>query len=301
LAFGAEEASRRGDTPQHQLIGHFAAGAFATLLATPCSAPFLGTAIGFALARGPLEILSIFLTLGLGMALPYLAIAAFPSLAHHLPKPGAWMLWLRRLLAVVLLGTAGWLLSVLALQSGLSASLAVAGLMTLALLVLALRHLLPSLARMMVVSSLAVAALATTLADLPGASQAAPGSLPAAAKGLWRPFDQAAIGRAVAEGHVVFVDVTAEWCITCQVNKATVVYADPVAKRLKSPDVVAMKADWTNPDDTITAYLASFGRYGIPFNAVYGPGAPDGIALPELLTTEVVLDALDKAARPPGS
>jgi suppressor for copper-sensitivity B len=92
------------------------------------------------------------------------------------------------------------------------------------------------------------------------------------------------------------VDVTADWCITCQVNKAVVLDREPVLGRLKSEGTVAMKADWTRPNEAISRYLASFGRYGIPFNAVYGPGAPDGIALPELLTDTAVLKALDKAA-----
>ena len=121
---------------------------------------------------------------------------------------------------------------------------------------------------------------------------------PAQAKSLWKPFDRDGIAPAVASGKVVFVDVTAEWCITCQVNKAAVVYRGEVMKRLSSPNVIAMQADWTKPDDTIGAYLASFGRYAIPFDAVYGPGAPDGIPLPELLTPEAVLDALNKAAGP---
>ena len=117
-------------------------------------------------------------------------------------------------------------------------------------------------------------------------------------KGLWKPFDKDALAKYIAEGKVVFVDVTADWCITCQVNKAAVVYRGKVAERLKAADVIALEADWTRPDDDIAAYLAGFGRYGIPFNAVYGPGAPDGIVLPELLTDEAVLDALEKARKP---
>jgi len=115
--------------------------------------------------------------------------------------------------------------------------------------------------------------------------------------GLWQPFDLRAIEALVADGKVVVVDVTADWCITCLVNKGAVLTRGPVLERLKSADTVAMKADWTRPDEAISRYLASFGRYGIPFNAVYGPGAPDGIALPELLTNAVVLNAMDQAAK----
>jgi len=113
----------------------------------------------------------------------------------------------------------------------------------------------------------------------------------------WVTFDPARIRREVAAGRIVFVDVTAEWCITCQVNKRLVVDRGEVAERLfGSPSVVPMRADWTRPDPVISAYLASFGCYGVPFNVVYGPGAPEGIPLPELLTEDAVLEALAKAA-----
>jgi suppressor for copper-sensitivity B len=100
----------------------------------------------------------------------------------------------------------------------------------------------------------------------------------------------------VAEGHVVFVDVTADWCITCQVNKRLVLDTGAVTARLDAPEVVRMRGDWTLPDPAISAFLAGFGRYGIPFNAVYGPGAPEGLPLPELLTRDAVLTALGRAA-----
>jgi suppressor for copper-sensitivity B len=112
----------------------------------------------------------------------------------------------------------------------------------------------------------------------------------------WQPFDAEAIPQLVAAGKVVFVDVTAEWCLTCKVNKELVLNRGAVAALLRSPDVVAMRADWTNPDEGIARYLASFNRYGIPFNAVYGSLAPNGLALPELLKESVVLDSMTRAA-----
>ena len=114
--------------------------------------------------------------------------------------------------------------------------------------------------------------------------------------GNWQPFKLAAIADEVAKGRVVFVDVTADWCLTCKVNKALVLDRGEVSERLASPAVTAMKADWTKPDSRISAYLAGFGRYGIPFDAVYGPGAPAGILLPELLTKDSVLEAIARAA-----
>jgi suppressor for copper-sensitivity B len=112
------------------------------------------------------------------------------------------------------------------------------------------------------------------------------------------PFDRAAIPGLVAAGKTVFVDVTADWCITCQLNKSLVIYEDDVMVRLTGDPVVSMQADWTLPSEAISNYLASFGRYGIPFDAVYGPGARGGIVLPELLTKEAVIDALGRASGP---
>ncbi|MBL8709096.1 MAG: thioredoxin family protein [Rhodospirillaceae bacterium] len=219
----------------------FLQGVLATVLATPCSAPFVGSAVGFALAQGPGEIAAIFLALGLGLATPYIAIAAFPALVAWLPKPGRWMLWLKRVLGLSLAGTALWLLFVLAQQVGLLQ---------------------------------------------PGKKDDGIG---------WVAFDAGAIPGRVAAGEVVFVDVTAEWCLTCRANKEFVLKRDPVLAALTAEGVTPMLADWTNPDPAISAYLAGFGRYGIPMNVVYGPGAPQGIALPELLSAEAVLDALAAA------
>ena len=269
--------------------GPFLTGMFATLLATPCSAPFVGTAVGFALTRGPLEIALVFTALGLGLALPYLAVAALPGLAAVLPKPGQWTVRLRFVLGLALAATAVWLLTVLAVQLGWTAALAA---LVAALLPAGLVAAWARLRRRVLGAAAAltaVAGLAAVLA-LPAAME------PTAPSGRWQAFEEARIGPLVSEGRTVFVDVTADWCITCRFNKAAVLERGPVAARLGA-DIVAMRADWTRPDAAISAYLARFARYGIPFNAVYGPGAPAGIALPELLTDGAVLDALDKAGR----
>ena len=276
------------------LGGHFLTGAFATLLATPCSAPFLGTAVGFALSHGPGQIFAVFAALGIGLALPYLVVAAAPGLATALPRPGPWMVVLRRVLGFALAATAVWLTSVLAVEAGATAAAAVAGLMIVAVGLLYLRHRLAGRPRRAVVAGLA--AITLTAFVVPGLSGPAPTDLKAEA--LWVAFDEGAIAGQIARGKVVFVDVTAEWCITCQANKALVLYQGEVARRLGGAGVVAMQADWTHPDAAISRYLSSFGRYGIPFDAVYGPGAPRGIPLPELLSAAAVLAALDRAQGP---
>ena len=286
VALPAQLGGVLGGAQSPGLTGHFLTGALATLLATPCSAPFLGTAIAFALSRGPGEIYAIFLALGLGLALPYLVVAGFPGAATRLPRPGAWMATLRRVLALALAATALWLLWVLSSSSGPAVSLAVGVLMIAAVVSLALM----SRARLAVAAMIAFAFIAPqvlgTAARLERASD----------DGLWRPFDRAEIPRLVVAGKTVVVDVTADWCLTCQVNKRLVVADATIAARLKRPDIAALRADWTRPDPAIADYLASHGRYGIPFNVVYGPGRPDGIVLPELLTVAAMVEAIETAA-----
>jgi suppressor for copper-sensitivity B len=274
---------------EKSLLGNFAVGAFATLLATPCSAPFLGTAIGFALAAGPFEIFAVFLALGVGLAAPYLAVAAVPHLARGLPRPGHWMLTLRRILGVALAATAAWLVSVLVTQIGGVAAMAVAAAMVAAAAAL-WRLRTPGLRRAVPAALLAAAfVVPLTMAAPPAA---------VAVDGFWREFDRGEIDALVRGGSIVFVDVTADWCLTCKVNKTLVIETPSVRRRLEAPGTVAMRADWTRPSDAISVYLRSFGRYGIPFNAVYGPGTPRGIALSEILTADQVLAALAAAAGP---
>jgi suppressor for copper-sensitivity B len=279
------------------LSGAFVTGAFATLLATPCSAPFLGTAVGFALSRGAADILAVFTTLGLGLAAPYLLVAAWPRIATGLPRPGPWMVVLRRVLGAALLLTAVWLLTVLSELAGPTATLLTGALLAGLLAFLGLRRRGGGLKPL--ATGLAVLCLAAALA-LPGLL--APAGRPGAPAGpvvdagiTWESFDHVRLLNYVAGGKVVFVDVTADWCLTCKANKALVVDRGDVAAKLRSGEVIAMRADWTRPDPRIAAYLKSFGRYGIPFNAVYGPGAPSGIVLGELLTGRDVLEAIEQA------
>lgn len=271
------------------LIGNFAAGAFATLLATPCSAPFVGTAVGFALAAGSGATLAIFVAMGVGLALPYLAIAAAPALVAWLPPPGRWMIVLRRILGIALAATGVWLAWVLSEESGIAAALAAAVLMLAVPVALyLLRHLQARGA--------AVAALVALAFLIPAAMPAPPRATPEV-DGFWRPFDPDAIQKLVSEGRVVFVDVTADWCLTCKLNERLAIDTPSVRRRLAADGVVAMRADWTRPSPEIERYLRSFGRYGIPFNAVYGPALPQGRALPELLTPDAVASALDRSRK----
>ena len=277
----------------HGLGSSFGSGVFATILATPCSAPFLGTAIGFALARGPGEIYAIFAALGVGMAAPFLLVAAVPALATKLPRPGAWMVRVKQLLGLALAGTAVWLLTILAFQVSILAASVVAALMAAVLAVLWGRRFLTQ-----AVTRFAPAAIAGLAVVVFVSPQWAGGRVADSALGgsVWQPFDEAAIPGLLEEGKIVFVDVTAEWCVTCIVNKKLVLDRGEAARLLRSDSVVAMQADWTNPDERIADYLARNNRFGIPFNIIYGTVAPNGLILPELLNEDVVMETFKQAA-----
>jgi suppressor for copper-sensitivity B len=226
-----------GQMEEPTLTGHFLTGAFATLLATPCTAPILGTAVGFALASGGLEISLIFTFLGLGLSFPYILLAFSPGLFRRMPKPGAWMVKIKKILAVAMLATGLW--------------------------------------------------LASLLISVSQSDALSPG---------WQVFNEALIAPAVDSGQTVFVDVTARWCLTCKANKKFILESKTVQDALAADNILLLQADWTERDENIAAYLKKYGRYGIPFNIVYGPGAPEGIALPELLSETVVLNALATAS-----
>lgn len=267
-------------------LGSFFSGMLVTLLATPCTAPLVGTALGFALLSPPVEALAVFAAMGVGLALPYLVVAAVPAVALWLPRPGAWMVTLKRILGIALVATAIWLLWVLAAESDLAVAVACGVFLAAAVIAFA-RVRRPALRRLATVGLLAAALVAPSLTS--------PSPLPAPADGFWRPFDESRIAPLVAHGRTVFVDVTADWCLTCKVNASLALSPAAVRHQLAAPDVVAMRADWTRPSPAIARYLREFGRYGIPFNVVYGPGAPQGVILPEILTPDIVLRSLARA------
>jgi suppressor for copper-sensitivity B len=277
----------------HPKLAHdFFSGAFATLLATPCTAPFLGTAIGFALASGPFEVVSIFSALGSGMIVPYVAVALYPRVVIALPKPGPWMVTLRNGLGWALALTALWLLWVLAAQITTSYAVFV-GASMVGIVILLTMYRKTTISKSLIKLGLLIFVLAAFWLTLAGADIPKSPSVDT----LWLPFDERAIAADVEEGKTVFVDVTADWCLTCKANKKFILSQGDVERRLFHSNIIAMQADWTNPDPRVTKFLHKYGRYGIPFNIVFGPGASQGIALSELLTSADVLDALTKASQ----
>lgn len=278
-----------GSAPGH--VGAFAEGAFATLLATPCTAPVVGTTVGFALSRGFAEILLLFFGLGLGMAVPWLLVAVRPGLLAVFPKPGPWMKPFKLVLAAMLFATALWLLSVLHTASGALATALVAGFAALSIVAFSLSRatrILPAARAAGAVFVIAAIVMPSVLGRPPAVDGAAE------ADTVWSPLEPETVA-SLAQDHVVMVDITAEWCVTCIVNKRLVLDRSPVRDVLDSDAVVAVRGDWTLPDPVISAYLASHERYGIPFNAVYGPGLPEGLVLPELLSADTVMDAIERA------
>jgi suppressor for copper-sensitivity B len=253
----------------------FFQGLVATLLATPCSAPLVGTAIGFAFTAGISEMLVIFFAMGFGMALPYFVIALLPASKSILPKSGHWMGKMKVLLAMGLVVTSGSLLGYLAISLPL-----VSGLIALTMVAFTFA----------IVSSKRLAALIILVMLITVAFTYPFTSREEAIR--WRDFQVSDISKLVDDGKIVVVDVTAAWCITCKVNEAVAFSNSSVVQRLADVDVIPMRADWTVENPEISAYLKTFGRYGIPFTVVYSKEKPKGQVLPELLTPGTLLDAL---------
>ena len=274
-------------------LGDVFTGFFAAMLATPCSAPFLGTAVAFALAGSNADIGVIFTALGFGLALPYLALALKPGLASELPKPGPWMVWVRIAMGVLLLGTVAWLAWVMI---GVAGQMATVATLVIAAVIVGLLSSAGSYGRIPVLLTIPVLAFGLFWAPSLAPSEPTPIDQDVTTS-IWAPFERSAIARHVSRGHVVVVDVTADWCVTCKANKALVLDREPVVSALRADGIIAMQADWTRPSDVIARYLKANNRFGIPFNAIYGPGAPEGIILPEVLSTQSVLDAIE-AAKP---
>ena len=280
----------------NSIAAHFLNGFVMTLLATPCSAPFVGTAVAFALSQGTMQIFQIFAGLGIGMASPYLVLAVVPQVGRLLPRPGRWMLHLRAVAAAAIAATAIWLLTVLAQVSGPQIALLVGAALGFIIWIAAVirQRFAHAIAGVLIFLLTGFTAF-TSYTDLQSPAAAAAAAAAAAGDVRWLPLASARIDAMVRDGRTVLVDIGAAWCVTCKVNEALIIDSDEIRERLKS-DVTPVRGDWTKPDAAVAAYLQSFGRFGLPFNVVFGPQAPAGIVLPELLTQEAVLNAFAKAS-----
>ena len=273
--------------------GSFFDGILVVLLATPCSAPFLGTAVGFAFSASAASIVAVFLSIGFGLAFPFLAISWLPALGSRLPKPGIWMSYLRVLLGFALLATVLWLLWIAGQSVGSDGLVWLLGyLLLLGLALWTFGQLQggdrPASTR--IVAAVIVVAACAGLFVLPlepGRVEASPDS-----PGIRR-WDSAEVQKVVNDGKIAFVDFTADWCLSCKANERLVLSSDQVREEMRRLGVVRFRADWTLRDDMIRAELEKFGRAGVPLYLVFHPGSKGlPLVLPELLTANRVIAAL---------
>jgi thiol:disulfide interchange protein DsbD len=287
---------------RHGYAGSFFTGVLAMVVATPCTAPFMGAAIGFALAQSAASAFAVFTALALGLAAPYVLLTYYPAWMRHLPRPGAWMEVLKQATAVPIFATVIWLVWLFASSAGVDALTALlAALLLLAIAGWILGRWPARRVASVFAVSVIVLAVATPLYALwkfppvdtnsarlgAGASQAG-----------WEPYSRAAIEQYRAQGRPVFVDFTARWCLSCQVNERAVLNRGDVRRRLRDSGIVLVRADWTKHDESIASALTELGRSGVPTYVVYRPGQP-ALVLPEVLTPGAVFGALDQIQNRP--
>ena len=258
-------------------------GFFATLMATPCSAPFVGTAITAAFTQNYITGMSIFLFMGIGMASPYLLIALFPKLVNFLPKPGIWMIYVKYFLGLLLLATVVWLSNIL--LNFFNIYFLVISLFVL--LVITYRRKFPLFKNTITIASIIFIFFSTSLQIFQQHSSSAE-------EKDWVSFFTVDIDQLVAQDKIIFLDITADWCATCQFNKINVLNSDNIIKQFKDNSVTLIRADWTKPNERVNLFLEKYDRFGIPFNAFFSKKFPDGILLSELLSEKEIVNAINK-------
>jgi len=303
---GLTLTSAGGSLAQKQgLTGSFFTGVLAVVVATPCTAPFMGAAVGYALAQSAVVTFAIFTALALGLAAPYVALTLQPAWTRWLPRPGAWMEVLRQAVAVPIFATVIWLAWVLAQAYGANTLAALLG----SFLLLAIagwflgrwpaKRWAEVVAAVILLAAVALSLFGQRLASEPEAKAvSSTGTASPAASSAWEPWSASAVSRYQAQGRPVFVDFTASWCLSCQVNERVALSQLSVQEAFKSANVALLKADWTRHDEAITQALTALDRSGVPAYALYVPGQPEPQLLPEVLTPGIVTDALDKLPKP---
>ncbi|MES2889188.1 MAG: protein-disulfide reductase DsbD domain-containing protein [Pseudomonadota bacterium] len=279
-------------------VDAFASGVLAVVAASPCTAPFMGAALGFALTQSTGVSLAVFAALGVGMALPYVLLTLAPGWRERLPRPGMWMVRLKQALAFPMFATVVWLLWVLGQQAGIDGAskvlLTLVGVAWVVWMVAApagwgVNHWVR---RTLLAGAFVGVVVWGWPNDVPASRQADAGPAGAAVAGAdWKTFDEASVADHLARGETVFIDFTAAWCVTCQVNKRLVLQSAETVQNFADAKVVLMRADWTDRNPQITAALARLGRNGVPVYVLLRPGK-DPVLLPEVLTSGRVRDAL---------
>jgi len=289
--------------------GSFFTGVLATVVATPCTAPLMGAAIGFALAQTAGVTFAVFTALALGLAAPYVLLSWHPAWVRMLPKPGAWMEVFKQITAAIFFATAIWLAWVYgqlyAVGEGVNqVALLLACFLLLAIAGWALGRWPAKWASGIAAVVLIALGLAIPLSQVRGAGRAGspvsgqPSAAVVGIKVTWQPYSEQGLDAARAAGHPVFIDFTAAWCLSCQFNEKAVLKSADVESALLRGGVVTMRADWTNSDPEITKKLASVGRAGVPTYVLYPATAGSAAdVLPELLTKDLVLKAIDRDSK----
>lgn len=268
-------------------LPNFLSGILAVLLATPCSAPFLGTAISFALSQNFFTIILIFIFIGIGFSFPYIILIISPKLINLLPKPGNWMIKIKQLMAGFLLATMVWLTFVLSNIIGLFPALLLS---IIALLIFVIFKIKKFFLRTFSLTTLFILAF-----TLPLEFHSHQSKIKNEINSYWNIFDESILNNLVAQNKIVLIDVTADWCITCKFNKLLVLNSKEVIELLKSGKIVGLRADITKPDPEVMKFLAKHNRFAIPFNAVYGPNARQGLLTSEFLNKNELLTIIKKA------
>ena len=265
----------------------FFEGALATLLATPCSAPFLGTAVSFALSSNFYITLLIFIFLGIGMSLPYFIFIFFPSLVNFLPKPGKWMNYLRYILGLGLLLTALWLSYVCISIIGLAIFSYFLSSLVIFLLIIYRLYLRKKYLVLLLIILLGNIYISNNTGFLDY-------DFSYSEQEEWLKFDNQELQKLINQGNTVFVDITADWCITCKANKILVLNSKEFKSLMKLNKITLMKGDWTKPNDEINKFLQKANRYGIPFNALYNSNFSNGLVYSEILSLKEIRESLLK-------
>lgn len=280
---------------RYPLADHALTGALAVAIASPCTAPFMGAALGAALTLHTPQALMVFAALGLGMSLPYLAASVLPGFARLLPRPGAWMQHFKVFLAFPMFATVVWLVWVLGHQSGVDAAAGLLGvLVAIALLAWSMGGAHLGRKGRLGFGSVAVVVLAAALVwAWPALDPEVGTAVDSPARGRWQVWSSEAVAQAQAQGRPVFVDFTAAWCVTCQLNKRTTLSDPDVLTAFERHQVVLLRADWTRRDPAITQELTRLGRSGVPVYALYAPSARSPLVLPEILRAVDLLRALN--------
>ncbi len=260
--------------------GLFLSGMFATLMATPCSAPFLGTAIGFSAMTSNINILLIFSLIALGFSLPYFLILLKPSLLRMVPTPGTWMINFKYFLGLILLITASWLMKLVGITDF------IISLIFLSIIILSLIFFknFKNLFFSLIFTTLFFLFVISPFENKESSSE-------------WMQFDKMTLNNLIQNNNIILLDFTADWCITCQLNKKTTLENKNLQTYFKKENVLLMRGDWTRRDEKILNFIKSYDRLGIPVNIIYGPNNKKGIILPEILTKQTVINNINKVKK----